>query len=67
MRAAIAIDDWKLPIFERRLSAAGFAYEQRAGLTVGTLHLYVETGDLNALHAVVRCANEEAARLKQSH
>lgn len=67
MRAAIAINDWKLPIFERRLSEAGFAYEKGDGLMVGTLHLYVETGDLNALHAVVRCANEEAARFKKSH
>lgn len=67
MRVAIAIDDWKLPIFERRLSEAGFAYEKGAGLTVGTLHLYVETGDLNALHAVALCAHDEAARFKKSH
>jgi hypothetical protein len=63
MRAAIAIDDWKLPIFERRLSQAGYAYEKGDGLTAGTLNLYVTTDNLIALETVVRAANTEAARV----
>jgi hypothetical protein len=60
MKAAIAIDDWKLPIFERHLSRAGYAYEKGDGLTPDTLHLYVVTDNMVALHGVVRAANDEA-------
>lgn len=64
LRAAIGIDDWKLPIFERYLSEAGFTYEQGAGVTADTLMLYVETDDLNRLAQVVKTANTAAARRK---
>lgn len=64
MKAAIVIDDWKLPIFERRLSQAGYAYEKGPGVTDDTLVLTVETGDVKALETVVRAANTEAATKK---
>lgn len=66
LRAAIAIDDWKLPIFERHLSHAGFLYENGVGLTPDTRHLYVTTSDLNTLEKVVRAANDEAAKYGRS-
>lgn len=66
MRAAIAIGDWKLRIFERHLKQAGYSWEQGAGLTSDTLFLYVETKDAKALETVVRAANAEAAR-KRAH
>ena len=62
LKAAIAIDDWKLPIFERHLSQAGYAYEQGPGLTADTLLLTVKTKNIVALESVVRAANTEAAR-----
>jgi len=38
-KAAIVIDVWKLPVFERHLAAAGYEFEQRPGLTGKTLTL----------------------------
>lgn len=61
MKAGIAIDDWKLPIFERHLTQAGYAYTQGPGLSSGTLLLKVTTENAQALHAVVLAANTEAA------
>jgi hypothetical protein len=61
MRASIAIDDWKLEIFERHLSQAGYAYHRGLGPTPDVLLLYVETANLDALAIVVNAANVEAA------
>lgn len=60
-KAAIAVDHWKLPIFERHLTEAGYVYERGEGFTEGTLTLYVQTTDLKLLEKVVRTANAEAA------
>jgi hypothetical protein len=62
MKAGIAIDDWKLPIFERHLTQAGYAYKRGPGLTPGWLLLTVDTDNAVALEVVVRAANTEAAR-----
>lgn len=64
MKAGIAIDDWKLPIFNQHLVDAGYRYESGPGLTGDTLLLTVETDDAKALEAVVRAANTEAAARK---
>lgn len=61
MKAAIAIDAWKLPIFERHLSQGGYAFENAGLLTKGTLVLTVQTANLEALGEVVKAANTEAA------
>jgi len=61
MKAGIVIDDWKLPIFARHLSQAGYSYEKRPGVTKDTLLLTVETDGARTLETVVRAANTEAA------
>lgn len=61
MTAAIAIDEWKLPIFDRHLTQAGFQFEKVGALTAGTLTLKVTTINLEALGAAVKAANAEAA------
>jgi len=61
MKAAIAIDDWKQPIFERHLSQAGYAYATGPGLTSDTRLMTVTTENPQALEIVVRAANTEAA------
>lgn len=61
MKAAILIDDWKLPIFERHLKQADYSYEQGAGITKNTILLRVVYTDVNALEKVVRAANTEAS------
>jgi hypothetical protein len=65
LRAGIAIDEWKLPIFKRHLLDAEFEYTQTCGPAPDTLMLYVETTDLNRLARVVKAANSEAARKLQ--
>ena len=61
MKAAIAIDTWKLPIFERRLKQNGYTYTQSKGVTDDTMLLYVRTDNVMALETVIREANIEAA------
>jgi len=61
-KAAIAIDAWKLSIFERHLSQSGYTWKQVDGLTANALILTVETKNMVALGAVVKAANDEAAR-----
>ena len=65
-RIAIAIDDWKLPVFERHLTEAGYAFEKGPGVTPDTLTLTVLTSAVLALGAVIQAANTEA-RKSRSH
>lgn len=59
MKAGIALDDWKLPVFRKRLTEAGFTYTDAGGLTHDTTVLTVETDDLLALKKVIeRCQRE---------
>lgn len=62
MKAAIAIDDWKLTIFQRHLEQSGYEFTQGPGLTAGTLLLMVQTTNPEALAVVVGAANTEAAK-----
>lgn len=62
MKAGIAIDTWKLDIFTKRLTDAGYTFEQGPGLVSNTLMLYVITDDVPKLGVVVKEANEEARR-----
>lgn len=61
MRAAIAIESWKLAIFNRHLTQAGYTYEIDAGPTEDSIFLTVETENRRALTGVVQAANNEAA------
>lgn len=60
MRAAIALDAWKIDIFERHLTQSGYQPE-RAQTSDGIAYLTVETDNVVALHEVVQAANNEAA------
>lgn len=64
MKAAVAIDAWKLPIFERHLTQAGYAFINAGSLLPETLLLTVEhqQGEAQRLAQVVLAANTEAAR-----
>lgn len=59
VKIGIAIDPWKLTIFERHLSQAGYAFDKSNGR--GFLLLTVVTENKDALEATVRAANSEAA------
>lgn len=59
-RVGIAIDPWKLPIFERHLKQSGYQFEKaKAGDDM--LVLKVETENVPALAIVIKAANSEAA------
>lgn len=62
MKAAIVIDEWKLPIFERHLSQSGYKFDNNGILTDKTIILSVHTDNLEALAIVVKAANDEAAK-----
>lgn len=66
MKALIAIDAWKLPVFDRHLSDAGYTYKKGPGLSIDTLFLQVKTDDAKALETVIRAANEDAAFQKET-
>ena len=61
-KVGIAIDDWKLPIFERHLTQAGYAFENCGPLTDGALFLKVNTANTEALKEVLMAAQAEAAK-----
>ena len=59
-KAGIAIDEWKLAIFERHLQQAGYSFENRGLLVADTLLLRVDTSNLLALSVVLQAADTEA-------
>jgi hypothetical protein len=59
--AGIAIDRWKLPIFCRHLTIAGYDYSTHPGVTADTMLLKVECDSVEALEPVARAANAAAA------
>jgi hypothetical protein len=61
MKIAIAIDDWKLQVFDRHLVNAGYKYESRPGLSENTMILTVDA-DSQILSPIVRAANDECAK-----
>lgn len=61
MRAGIAVDNWKLPVFREKLKAAGYTYEDKGEITPDSTMLMVETTDIVALGKVVTAANVACA------
>jgi hypothetical protein len=63
--AAVAIDDWKLPIFKKHLDAAGYKYDEPVPLTSGTLLLTVHYEWVHELTPVVEAAQRECANMQR--
>lgn len=63
-KAGIAVDDWKLPVFRKRLKAAGYTYEDAGSLTPGTTTLTVQTDNILALKKVLEQCQSECAKQK---
>ncbi len=57
-KAAIGIDNWKLPIFTRHLEGAGYSFEQFP-FTSDSMILKVKTNSVAALQKVVEAAQKE--------
>lgn len=65
MKFGIALDDWKLPIFRRRLEAAGFKYEDAGELTSGVTLLTVQSNNMFALKKVIEECQAECRASKK--
>ena len=62
MKAGIAVDNWKLPVFRKRLTEAGFHYEDAGAFTCDTTILTVETDDMLALKSVIEKCQAECRK-----
>lgn len=59
MKAGIAVDNWKLPVFRKRLRDAGYEYQDGGALTDDTTLLTVEADDMLALKRVLEGCQAE--------
>lgn len=64
MKAGIAVDDWKLPIFRKRLKEAGYTYEDKGPITADSTLLMVETDNILALKKVLEDCQAECGKAK---
>lgn len=62
MRAGIAVDNWKLPVFRKRLTAAGYEYQDGGALTSEATLLTIETSDMLALQKVIELCQIECRK-----
>jgi len=62
MKAGIGVDNWKLPVFRKRLKEAGYEYEDGGALVGDTTLLTVETDDMLALKKVLEQCQAECRR-----
>ncbi|MAC12959.1 MAG: hypothetical protein CMN74_12245 [Sphingorhabdus sp.] len=67
MKGGIVVDDWKLPVFRRRLREAGYTYADGGEFTAGTTLLTVETDDALKLKTVLEKCQRECARKDHPH
>lgn len=65
MKAGIAVDDWKLPVFRRRLTEAGYEYKDGGELPGGTTLLTVETDNMFKLKSVLEACQAECRSQKR--
>lgn len=63
-KAGVVVDDWKLPVFRKRLEEGGFTYEDRGAGPGATTILMVpfEPHHAAKLTALVTAANLECAK-----
>jgi hypothetical protein len=64
-KAAVCVDDWKLPVFRQRLDAAGYKYEEPVPFTPGTSILQVHYEWVHEVQPVIEAAERECAESKQ--
>jgi hypothetical protein len=65
MKAGIAVDDWKLPVFRKRLTEAGYEYQDAGAFTGDTTILHVETNNILALKKVLEASEAECRKMRK--
>ena len=65
-KVGIVIDKWKLKIFAKVITEAGYEFEQGPGITKDTYNLYIEIPDdeVQKLTDIINVANNRAAKSK---
>ncbi len=63
--AAVIIEKWKLPIFEKNLKEAGYLYEIHRGAISDTLTLRVKYEWVAKLQPIIEAAQKECAEDKK--
>ena len=64
MKVGIMVDDWKLPIFEKRLKEEGIEYENMGSPESGVILLTLEHDDPLSLSPLMEEMNNAARRSK---
>lgn len=64
MKAGIAVDNWKLPVFRKRLTEAGYSYQDSGALTNDATLLTVETADILKLKRVIEGCQTECRGIR---
>lgn len=64
LKCGIVLDDWKIPIFRKRLTEAGYGYEDGGPIKGKNTLLVVLTPDVAALGKVVEECQAECQRSK---
>jgi hypothetical protein len=67
MRAGIAVDNWKLPVFRKRLTHAGYEYQDGGPLVGDTTLLTVETDNILALKKVLEACQSECRKMRKGN
>lgn len=62
MKAGIAVDNWKLPVLRKRLTEAGYEYQDGGALTSEATLLTVQTDDMLALGKVIEACQAECRK-----
>jgi hypothetical protein len=65
VKAGVAVEDWKLPVFRKRLTDAGFSYTDAGEMINGTTLLHVQFAYMEALPALRLVLQEAQAECKQ--
>ena len=63
-KAAVCIDDWKLPVFKKHLDAAQCNYKVGPGIIGDTLTITVQYEWVAELKPIIEEANKECAALR---
>lgn len=66
MKAGIAVDNWKLPVFRKRLTEAGYEYQDAGAFTGDTTILTVVTDNMLRLKKVIERCQAECAQSQDS-
>lgn len=64
MKAGIVVDDWKLKVFRKRLTEAGYTYTDGGAPVPNCTNLIVVTDDVLALKKVVEECQAECSKIR---